>query len=106
MNEECPICLEYLDGVIVRLNCNHKYHQVCIEDWFNRTIANDNNLMCPECNLAGDISEIEYVNMKSEEVIELTKRYSRQHIIIDSDSDSDETDHPSTKKCSNFCVVS
>ena len=21
-----------IDGVIVILNCNHKYHQVCIED--------------------------------------------------------------------------
>ena len=108
MNDECPICLEYLDGVIVILNCNHKYHQVCIEDWFNRTVATDNSLMCPECNLPGDIAKIEYVNMKREEVIELTRRQpvrdndSDSH--GDSDSESDE-EEPMKKKCSHFCII-
>ena len=120
MNDECPICLEYLDGVIVILNCNHKYHQACIEDWFNRTIATDNSLMCPECNLPGDIAKIEYVNINREEVMELTRiqsignndsvdvndseRYSDSDSGSDSGSDSDNEKLP-TKKCINFCII-
>ena len=64
--------------------------------------------MCPECNLPGDIAKIEYVNMKREEVIELTRRQpvrdndSDSH--GDSDSESDE-EEPPKKKCSHFCII-
>ena len=107
MNDECPICLEYLDGVIVRLKCNHRYHQVCIEDWFNRTISSNNSLMCPECNLPGDISEIEYVNMKSQQVLEITLTQSiGDHTVINSDSESEsDSEEIPTKKCNNFCII-
>ena len=42
--------------------------------------------MCPECNLPGDISGIEYVNMKSQQVLEITLTQSMSdHTVINSD---------------------
>ena len=96
---ECPICLEYLDGVIVKLKCNHKYHQICIEDWFNRTISNKNNLICPECNLQADIQEIENINHDKKQIVELSKNntFSEQE-------KKNRVDHI-TKKCMHFCII-
>ena len=91
---ECPICLETLDGIIVKLKCNHKYHQFCIEDWFNRTITNKNNLICPECNLQAEILEIENIKKK----IDLTKNYNSN------EEGSKKIDYI-TKKCMHFCII-
>ena len=37
-DNECSICFEKLDNHIVLLNCKHRYHSICIEAWFNKTI--------------------------------------------------------------------
>ena len=43
-DEECSICgLELKDKYTYELNCNHKYHYKCIDNWFE-----DNN-SCPLC---------------------------------------------------------
>ena len=40
---DCSICLEKLYNNIIRLNCNHYFHERCINDWQRR----NNN--CPIC---------------------------------------------------------
>ena len=44
-NIECSICLEiFRDGMnIAELRCNHKFHENCINKWF------DVNFTCPLC---------------------------------------------------------
>lgn len=39
--EECPICYEALEHPVALLNCLCKYHQSCIDGWFDR------NPSCP-----------------------------------------------------------
>ena len=41
----CPICLEEYDNnkKIIKLNCNHIFHESCIKEWF---VEKDN---CPNC---------------------------------------------------------
>ena len=95
---ECPICLENLEGVIVKLKCNHKYHQICIEDWFNRTISNKNNLICPECNLQADILEIVTINLSKKQIIELKQNKTF------SEEENNRLDNI-TKKCMHFCII-
>ena len=63
--QECSICLELLDGMIVKLSCKHKYHGACIEKWFNSSTNNIENI-CPECNEPSEIIEI-YENPMMEE---------------------------------------
>ncbi len=43
----CCICLSPI-GVsgIKRLDCTHKFHPACIDDWFNK----NKNKKCPICN--------------------------------------------------------
>ena len=45
-NEICSICLEEIEmnQNIRVLNCFHKYHKNCIEEWLNIS------LICPQCN--------------------------------------------------------
>ena len=45
-NELCSICLEEIkvNQTIRVLNCFHKYHKNCIDEWFNIS------LICPQCN--------------------------------------------------------
>lgn len=46
---ECPICMsdgtESGDPTFVTLNCGHKYHETCIQQW----IQTGANLNCPDC---------------------------------------------------------
>ena len=55
--QECSICLEVLDGLIVKLSCKHIYHGACIEKWFNSN-NNETENICPECNEPSEINEI------------------------------------------------
>lgn len=52
--EECIICLEDLKNNIVVLNCNHRYHYVCIQSWFLKK----NTLKCPLCRCDSEIVNI------------------------------------------------
>ena len=58
----CSICLDVLldDETMVTLECNHKYHASCIEEWQKRSES------CPLCRM--DTS----INMRQEVVNELT----------------------------------
>ena len=44
IDETCSICLEkfVLNDKVNKLNCNHIYHKLCLDDWIN-----NNN--CPLC---------------------------------------------------------
>lgn len=52
-SEDCAICLESLSEIkekgVVKTNCNHTYHKVCIERHYQ------NNYLCPLCR--GDMRE-------------------------------------------------
>ena len=55
--EECIICLEDLKENIVILNCKHRYHYSCIQQWFFKK----KSLSCPMCR-----GESEIVNILNE----------------------------------------
>jgi len=42
-DEDCPICLEKLNGSVVEAVCKHKFHAVCVHEWTLRSAA------CPLC---------------------------------------------------------
>ncbi len=44
-NDECAICLIELKNDIITLPCNHKFHNLCMNQWFE---YNRNN-SCPYC---------------------------------------------------------
>ncbi len=48
INDECSICLESLDNGTISIlsTCCHKYHEKCINEWFNLKSIKK----CPECN--------------------------------------------------------
>lgn len=37
-SDSCSICYEVLDNFIIS-PCNHKFHEVCIEQWFKNNIS-------------------------------------------------------------------
>jgi hypothetical protein len=46
--DECVVCLELMTSNVVKLqNCNHKFHDLCIQGWIDSTC----NLLkqCPLC---------------------------------------------------------
>ena len=45
VEEDCPICLEKLDGKIGHLECNHYFHEKCLNQWVKNSINKD----CPIC---------------------------------------------------------
>lgn len=44
-NNKCIICLDENNKKIVTLECNHDYHEECVQNWIN----NYNNSTCPIC---------------------------------------------------------
>lgn len=44
VQKECAICLEEIQPTarIFKLNCNHEYHEDCLQPWLNR-----NHVTCP-----------------------------------------------------------
>lgn len=48
---KCTICLENVKKkeFIRQLNCNHKYHKKCIDNWLYTLYLNDDILNCPLC---------------------------------------------------------
>lgn len=45
VDEDCPICLEKLDGKIGHLECTHYFHEECLNQWIKKS----NNKDCPIC---------------------------------------------------------
>ena len=45
LNNECSICLKsfIFNDIIRELDCNHKFHILCIDKWFEK------NISCPNC---------------------------------------------------------
>lgn len=49
--ERCPICFEDMDyeQIIIKMDCNHIYHQQCLKDWFTSQNLQRMNPTCPSC---------------------------------------------------------
>lgn len=45
-SETCSICLSPLDSEVVRIQCNHRYHKDCLQEWLKRTLSRQR---CPCC---------------------------------------------------------
>ena len=45
IEEDCPICMEKLDGKVGHLECNHYFHEKCLNEWVKKSINKD----CPIC---------------------------------------------------------
>ena len=45
VEEDCPICMEKLDGKIGHLACNHYFHEKCLKNWINTSPYSN----CPMC---------------------------------------------------------
>lgn len=43
--DDCPICMEKLNGKLGHLECNHYFHEECLKKWLE-TSPNSN---CPIC---------------------------------------------------------
>jgi len=59
-NEECMICFaELTDKIedIYILDCDHRFHVVCLNSWYSRPGC---NYKCPSCNIQREIINIEY----------------------------------------------
>ena len=56
-DEECVFCFEDLNKYdIALLNCPHKYHLHCIQNWNKK--SKKYNIVCPQCNIDGEIINI------------------------------------------------
>jgi hypothetical protein len=56
-DEECVFCFEDLNKYdIALLNCPHKYHLHCIQNWNKK--SKKYNIVCPQCNIDGEIVNI------------------------------------------------
>jgi hypothetical protein len=70
--DECMICLEPLEYDVAILNCNHKIHLKCVQQWIE-TKKNILNL-CPICEIQGEIINI--VEFKERKVEKKKKTYN------------------------------
>lgn len=59
MVNNCPICLDKYEigHKIIKLKCNHCYHDYCIMGWFN-VIKNKSDITCPYCCQSVKIEEV------------------------------------------------
>ena len=111
MDQECSICLENLNGTIVKLYCNHIYHGECLEKWFNSQSNSEN--ICPQCNLESEIKEIvqipidEINNENNEKEIkeQPINNDTYQNVKYKSISSSDNEDDTYLKCCSKCCII-
>ena len=67
--DECMICLEPLEYDVAILNCNHKIHYKCIQQWIET--KTDIVKLCPVCDINGEIINI--VDFKDRKVKEKKK---------------------------------
>lgn len=61
-SEECSICLDELKNsneTIYILECSHKYHESCLNLWYNQP---GTNYICPLCMVPREITKIIYVD--------------------------------------------
>jgi hypothetical protein len=56
--DECHICLELLEGELVKLSCSHIFHYDCIKNWINKN--KKNNKVCCICEKDTEIINIFY----------------------------------------------
>lgn len=46
---ECAICFDTMNNTkVIQLNCLHKYHKLCLQDWWSSGFSNNQN-NCPIC---------------------------------------------------------
>ena len=61
--EQCAICQEKHDDVIIKTDCRHTFHKKCLGFWCNKR-ASDSDKTCPICraNIASLCKDIEPIN--------------------------------------------
>ena len=67
--DECPICLNYLQYInqtIAILECNHRYHLSCLNNWYSQPGA---NYRCPSCHIQREIRTIINTPVESMELL-------------------------------------
>ena len=65
---DCPICYSN-DGTMVKLACNHLFHEDCIKQWLER-----NNLTCPICRGIVGPATLKRLGVKVDKRIEIISR--------------------------------
>jgi hypothetical protein len=92
----CPICLNNLDNgrTIKTLNCRHRFHATCMNDWIENMEENNLPRKCPMCR--GDMTESNLTRTETlnnavynlahiffhDEVIQYARRYQRLATLI------------------------
>lgn len=46
-DNECPICLDTMNKSTIILNCGHKFHKKCLQNWVKTQTSNYTNPICP-----------------------------------------------------------
>ncbi|XP_055957421.1 E3 ubiquitin-protein ligase TRIM33-like [Patella vulgata] len=54
--EVCTICLNDYQQAVVKLDCNHSFCFICLEDYVNKTSTND-HFPCPLCRVESSLPE-------------------------------------------------
>lgn len=47
----CSICLENVNHNGVTLNCKHRFHKECLQQWVKQQLLHVNNPSCPTCRM-------------------------------------------------------
>ena len=81
LSDECAFCLESIDDYdYATLNCGHRYHLRCIQEWVKTT--NKQTKLCPQCNIHGEIMNIQS-GKKSEDILIKDQSYNIKSMTID-----------------------
>ena len=92
LSDECAFCLESINEYdYATLNCNHKYHLRCIQEWVNNT--KKITKLCPLCNIDGEILIIQS-GKKSENILVNEQSYYKKN-NINQNSGENNTNHQS-----------
>ena len=73
--DECSICLDELKNsneAIYVLECSHKYHELCLNLWYNQR---GTNYTCPLCMVPREITKIIYSNILEEPIENNSSKY-------------------------------
>jgi hypothetical protein len=72
LEEECIICFYPLKTTSVSIvNCLHKFHEICIKDWFKTQVNNKQKKSCPSCNVGDHI--VSTINKESSDISQYKK---------------------------------
>ena len=69
---DCPICLQQLNGVVIKMNCcKLDIHKACMDRWLN------NNDSCPNCRA----NVVKYTNICPKNIL-IISQFLKENILI------------------------